>query len=174
MAGAVGGLVEPLIRGHLRRGLDRKGWSALLDRDPTIAVDAASSPVRDGNSVEIFVDGQDAFAGMLAMIGGAQRSVHIAGWHATPDFELTRESIPKALGDALRIDDERDRVRALLWGGARGPDVRQAGTDGRKSESAGGRAPGGGGEPEAGWGINGGQTRYEGEFDPAAGAVVSG
>ena len=69
--------------------------------------------------MEIFVDGQDAFAGMLAMIGGAQRSVHIAGWHATPDFELTRESIPKALGDALRIAAERARVRVLLWVGPR-------------------------------------------------------
>jgi hypothetical protein len=46
---------------------------------------------------------------MLAMIEGAQRSVHIAGWHATPDFELTRESIPKALGDTLRMTAERAR-----------------------------------------------------------------
>src|SRR5665647_272010 len=107
---AVGRLVESLIRGHHRRR------SAILDTDPTTAVDAASSPVREGNSVEIFGDGHDAFAGMLAMIEGAQRSVHIAGWHATPDFELTRGSIPKALGDALRVAAERARVRVLLWG----------------------------------------------------------
>ena len=60
---AVGRLLESLIRGHHRRRLARKGWSAILDSGPTTAVDAASSPVRDGNSAEIFVDGQDAFAG---------------------------------------------------------------------------------------------------------------
>ena len=139
---AVGRLVESLIRGHHRRRLARKGWSAILDTDPTIAVDAASSPVRDGNSVEIFVDGHDAFAGMLAMIEGAQRSVHIAGWHATPDFELTRGSIPKALGDALRVAAERARVRVLLWGGAQVPVIRPTRSDARQARDAFTRLPG--------------------------------
>ena len=133
---SVGRLLESLIRGHHRRRLARKGWSAILDSDPTTAVAAASSPVRDGNSVEVFVDGQDAFAGMLAMIEDARRSVHIAGWHATPDFELTRGSIPRALADALSVAAERARVRVLLWGGAQVPVIRPTRSDARHARDA--------------------------------------
>jgi phosphatidylserine/phosphatidylglycerophosphate/cardiolipin synthase-like enzyme len=139
---AIGTLIESLIRGHHRRRLARNGWSTILDTDPTTAVAAASSPVRDGNSAEIFVDGQDAFAGMLAMIEGAQRTVHIAGWHATPDFELTRGSIPRTLGDALLVAAERARVRVLLWGGAQVPVIRPTRSDARKARDAFARLPG--------------------------------
>jgi phosphatidylserine/phosphatidylglycerophosphate/cardiolipin synthase-like enzyme len=138
----VGRLIESLIRSHHRRRLRRNGWSATLDTNPDTSVDVAGSPVRGGNGVEIFVDGEDAFAGMLTMIEGAQRSVHIAGWHATPDFQLGRESIPRAVGDALLVAVEHARVRVLLWGGAQLPVIRPTRSDARRARDAFARIPG--------------------------------
>jgi phosphatidylserine/phosphatidylglycerophosphate/cardiolipin synthase-like enzyme len=139
---ALGRLIESIIRGHHRRRLGRVGWAATLDTAPETAVDVASSPVRGGNSVEILVDGQDAFAAMLALIEGAQRSIHIAGWHATPDFELMRGSSPITLGDALRSAVGRASVRVLLWGGAQLPVIRPTRADARHACEAFERIPG--------------------------------
>ncbi len=139
---AVGRRIESLIRRHHRRRLTRNGWSAILDPFPNIAVDAASSPVRGGNSVAVLVDGQDAFAAMLAAIEGAQRSVHIAGWHATPDFELVRGETPTTLGGALEVAAGRAQVRVLLWGGSQLPVIRPTRSDARQARDAFARIPG--------------------------------
>jgi len=135
---AAGRLVESLIRGHHQRRLARQGWTSVLgataaDAD---AVDVARSHVRAGNRVEIFVDGRDAFAGMLDAILGARRSVHIAGWHATPDFAMTRGDAPTTLGEALRAAAERSEVRVLLWGGAQVPVIRPTRADARWARDA--------------------------------------
>jgi phosphatidylserine/phosphatidylglycerophosphate/cardiolipin synthase-like enzyme len=122
--------------------LARHGWGSILDTDPVRTVDASSSPVREGNRVEIVVDGQEAFAGMLAAIESAQQSVHLAGWHAVPDFELTRGSTPRTLGDALRDVGEHARVRVLLWAGARLPVIRPTRSDARHARDAFARIPG--------------------------------
>ena len=132
---AAGRLIESVIRGHHQRRLQRIGWSAALDTQETL-VDVASFPVRGGNSAEILVDGQQAFASMLALIQGAQHSVHLAGWHATPDFELTRGSEPVTLGDALRGAADRAHVRVLLWGGAQLPVIRPTRADARRARDA--------------------------------------
>jgi phosphatidylserine/phosphatidylglycerophosphate/cardiolipin synthase-like enzyme len=139
---AVGRLIESLIRRHHRRRLARRGWSAILDPFPHTAVDAASSPEREGNSVAVFVDGQDAFAAMLAAIEGAQRSVHIAGWHATPDFELAKGETPTTLGGALQVAAGRAQVRVLLWGGPQLPVIRPTRSDARQARDAFARIPG--------------------------------
>ena len=139
---AVGRRIESLIRRHHRRRLARRGWSAILDPFPHTAVDAASSPERAGNSVEVFVDGQDAFAAMLAAIEGAQRSVHIAGWHATPDFELAKGETPTTLGGALQVAAGRAQVRVLLWGGPQVPVIRPTRSDARQARDAFARIPG--------------------------------
>jgi phosphatidylserine/phosphatidylglycerophosphate/cardiolipin synthase-like enzyme len=133
---AAGRLIESVIRSHHRRRLARHGWSSILDTEPVAAVAASSSPVREGNKVEIVVDGQDAFAGMLAAIEAAQKSVHLAGWHALPDFELTRGSSPRTLGDALRDVSGHARVRVLLWAGARLPVIRPTRSDSRRARDA--------------------------------------
>jgi phosphatidylserine/phosphatidylglycerophosphate/cardiolipin synthase-like enzyme len=139
---AAGRLVESVIRGHHRRRLGRIGWSATLDTTPETMTDVASAPLRSGNSVQVLVDGQDAFAAMLALIDSAEHSVHIAGWHATPVFELTRGSEPVTLGDALRSAAERADVRVLLWGGAQLPVIRPTRADARDAQEAFGRIPG--------------------------------
>ncbi len=139
---AVGRLLESVIRGHHRRRLARIGWSSTLDVDPRRTGDAASTPVRTGNSVELAVDGDEAFAGILAAIRGARRSVLIAGWHAMPQFALTRGDAPVTLGEALLPAAERARVRVLLWGGARLPVIRPTRWDARQARDAFARIPG--------------------------------
>jgi phosphatidylserine/phosphatidylglycerophosphate/cardiolipin synthase-like enzyme len=44
--------------------------------------------------------------------------VHIAGWHLTPDFGLTRDNQASRLRDLLGDLAERVEVRVLLWRGA--------------------------------------------------------
>jgi phosphatidylserine/phosphatidylglycerophosphate/cardiolipin synthase-like enzyme len=139
---AMGRLIESVIRGHHERRLRRIGWSAALEPTQESMVDVASFPVRGGNSVEILVDGQEAFAGILALVEGARRSVHVAGWHATPDFELTRGSEPRTLADALRHAAERAEVRVLLWGGAELPVIRPTRADARRARDAFAAIPG--------------------------------
>ena len=138
----VGRLIEWLIRDHHRRRLARNGWPAVLGASHGAPVDAASAPIRGGNSVEIFVDGEDAFTEMLATIEGAQRSIHIAGWHAMPEFELAKGSDPITLGDALHAAVERAQVRILLWGGAQLPVIRPTRADARRARDGFARIPG--------------------------------
>jgi phosphatidylserine/phosphatidylglycerophosphate/cardiolipin synthase-like enzyme len=98
--------------------------------------------MRGGNSVEIFVDGEAAFAAMLAAIQGAQRRVHIAGWHATPDFVLARGESEVTLGQAISAAAGRAEVRVLLWGGPRLPVIRPTRSDSREARDAFARLPG--------------------------------
>jgi phosphatidylserine/phosphatidylglycerophosphate/cardiolipin synthase-like enzyme len=139
---ALGRLIESVIREHHRRRLQRIGWSAALDTAQETGVDVASFPVRGGNSADILVDGQEAFAAMLDLIDGAQHSVHLAGWHATPGFELTKGSDPITLGDALRRAADHARVRVLLWGGAQLPVIHPTRADARRAREAFERIPG--------------------------------
>jgi phosphatidylserine/phosphatidylglycerophosphate/cardiolipin synthase-like enzyme len=99
-------------------------------------------PVRAGNSVEIFVDGKDAFAAMASAIRSAERSVHIAGWHATPSFLLERSGSPLALGDVLAVAADRADVRVLLWGGAKLPVIHPTRADAHTARDAFASIPG--------------------------------
>ncbi len=128
---AVGTIIESLIRNHHRRRMQRNGWSSVLEPDPTLMDEVAGSPMRSGNSFDVVVDGEVAFAGMLSAIRSAQRVVHIAGWHATPEFVLSRGDDSAMLGDVLREAATRAEVRVLLWGGARAPVIHPTKADAR-------------------------------------------
>lgn len=109
--------LESLLRRHHRRRLGRLGWSEALDTSGDEGWWSARTAVRGGNSVEVLVDGSSALAEMEEAIRAAQRSVHIAGWHASPDFRLTREPGALPLRDLLAEVSERVPVRLLLWAG---------------------------------------------------------
>jgi len=79
---------------------------------------AADPPPRDGCSLEVLIDGAEALPRIAAAIEGAQRSVHIAGWHVTPGFGLTRDQSAQPLRELLASVAERVDVRVLLWAGA--------------------------------------------------------
>jgi phosphatidylserine/phosphatidylglycerophosphate/cardiolipin synthase-like enzyme len=112
----IGDGLEGLLRNHHRRRLGRLGWG-ILDEDATARWWSAAAPVRGGNRVEVFVDGDAALAGMQDAICAARKSVHIAGWHASPDFKLTRQADSPQLRDLLAEVAARVPVRLLLWAG---------------------------------------------------------
>ncbi len=82
------GLEQLLCRHHARR-LGRLGWSSALE--PGGAWFDAGLPVRPGNRIEVLIDGEEALPAIRAAIEGARSYVHLANWHASADFRLTRE-----------------------------------------------------------------------------------
>ncbi|MGH7904599.1 MAG: phospholipase D-like domain-containing protein [Candidatus Dormibacteraceae bacterium] len=127
--------LESLVVHHHRRRLARVGWRRALEAgtDPlgTDLWAAGEPPPRPGNAVEILVDGARALAAMAAEIRAARSHVHIAGWHVTPGFELTRRGVPTVLHRLLAETAERVPVRVLLWGGAPVPVFRPSRRDAR-------------------------------------------
>ncbi|MFY9914875.1 MAG: phospholipase D family protein, partial [Nocardioidaceae bacterium] len=108
--------LETAMRHRHQRRLRRFGWGEVMQPEqrgwwsPWI-------PVRKGNTVEVLIDGVDALAAMQEAIKGAQESVHVAGWHSTPDFRLTREPGAPTLRDLLAEVAQRVPVRLLMWAG---------------------------------------------------------
>jgi phosphatidylserine/phosphatidylglycerophosphate/cardiolipin synthase-like enzyme len=109
--------LEAVLRSHHRRRLHRLGWSEALSPREGAGWWATRAPVRPGNHVEVLVDGTEALAAMEAAIKAARTSVHIAGWHASPDFALTRGPGALPLRDLLADVARRVPVRLLLWAG---------------------------------------------------------
>ena len=66
----------------------------------------------------MLVDGGEALPRIAEALAGARSHVHIAGWHVTPDFGLTRDDQASRLRDLLGDLAERVEVRVLLWAGA--------------------------------------------------------
>jgi phosphatidylserine/phosphatidylglycerophosphate/cardiolipin synthase-like enzyme len=115
---ALGDAVERSMRAHHRRRLRRVGWDRALDAPGGFVVPHAF-PARDGNRVEPLVDGATALPQIAAAIRGAQRSVDLAGWFFSPDFELVRGEDRTVLSELLRETAARGvDVRVLAWAGA--------------------------------------------------------
>ena len=67
----------------------------------------ADPPPRQGGALEVLVDGGEALPRIAEALAGARSHVHIAGWHVTPDFGLTRDDqASRLLGpvDSLLVD----------------------------------------------------------------------
>ena len=64
------------------------------------------------------MDGGEALPRIAEALAGARSHVHIAGWHVTPEFGLTRDDEAARLRDLLGECAERVEVRVLLWAGA--------------------------------------------------------
>ena len=86
----VGDSIERAMSAHHRRRLRKVGWEhALTAADARWAV--GREPPREGNAIEVLVDGEEAFPRMAEAIAGARSHVHIAGWCVTPEFALSAE-----------------------------------------------------------------------------------
>jgi|SRR5829696_1090664 len=107
--------LERTVCAHHTRRLRRLGWGHVLE--PRQGRFAADRAVREGNRVEVLIDGDAAMSAMSEAITSARSHVHIAGWHATPDFRLTREPDAPSLRELLAETAERVPVRVLLWAG---------------------------------------------------------
>jgi phosphatidylserine/phosphatidylglycerophosphate/cardiolipin synthase-like enzyme len=109
--------VTQAICSHHRRRLQRIGWNRALD--PASGDWAMGEPPpRQGNNVEVLIDGAEALPRIAAELKQARSHVHIAGWFFSPDFVLVRDGEPEVLRNLLAELAERVQVRVLVWAGA--------------------------------------------------------
>jgi phosphatidylserine/phosphatidylglycerophosphate/cardiolipin synthase-like enzyme len=110
-------LDDAMSRHHMRR-LRRHGQlEALVPASEGLWARTATPP-REGNSLEVLIDGATALPEMADAIRGARRHVHICSWNLQPDFEPDRNGRPSPVRELLAEAAERVPVRVLVWAGA--------------------------------------------------------
>ncbi len=115
---SLGQLLEQGSRRHHRRRLARLGHQSVFDPEPGSGLWVQHAhPPREGNDVEVLIDGRSALDAVAEAITMARSHVHIAGWHLTPDFRLRRDDDVPTLAQLLAELAERVPVRVLLWAG---------------------------------------------------------
>jgi phosphatidylserine/phosphatidylglycerophosphate/cardiolipin synthase-like enzyme len=115
----VGRGVDLAVDKHHRHRLRRAGRLDQLEPPSGAPLWAAGDPrPRPGGTLEVLIDGADALPRIAEALAGARSHVHIAGWHVSPDFGLTRDDHASRLRDLLGGLAEQIPVRVLLWGGA--------------------------------------------------------
>src|SRR4051794_11783780 len=116
---ALGDGLEYAMIGHHRRRLARLGrLDALVPASPGLWSTTGSFGVRQGNSLEVLIDGAQALPAMAEAIRGAQRHVHVCSWHLEAGFEPERHGDRSPLRELLGEAAERVPVRVLVWAGA--------------------------------------------------------
>jgi phosphatidylserine/phosphatidylglycerophosphate/cardiolipin synthase-like enzyme len=114
----IGDRIENVLCAHHHRRLRRLGWGDVLDRDGTDDRFGTRAPVRQGNRLEVLIDGETGLPAIEEAIRNAKSHVHIANWHASSDFRLTREPDAPTLRDLLAATAQRGvDVRLLMWAG---------------------------------------------------------
>jgi phosphatidylserine/phosphatidylglycerophosphate/cardiolipin synthase-like enzyme len=121
---SVGDAIASAVCRHHARRLANVG-SRSLDAPPGGWAEDAPPP-RDGNDVEVLIDGDTAFRRIVADIRAARSSVHLTGWFISPDFVLEDGPVPVIVRDLLAETATRIDVRVLLWAGAPVPVFRPA------------------------------------------------
>jgi phosphatidylserine/phosphatidylglycerophosphate/cardiolipin synthase-like enzyme len=111
------GIEAAMIRHHYRR-LRRHDQLGVLAPASEGLWARSASPPREGNSLEVLIDGATALPEMADAIRGAQRHVHICSWNLQPDFEPLRRHRPWPVRELLADAAERVPVRVLVWAGA--------------------------------------------------------
>ena len=102
------------MRRHRHR-LERLGYGTLEVAGGGWAEEGP--PPRDGNELEVLVDGAEALPAIAAAIAGARSSVWLAGWFFSPSLRLDGSSA-RTLRELLAEAAERVEVRVLAWAGA--------------------------------------------------------
>ena len=113
----LGSFIESASRRHHRRRLTRIGWQHAFNGDGGGFAERPPPP-RDGNRVEICVDGASALPSIATAIRGARSFVHIAGWAIDPDFAVEHGPAVVTVRDLLADAANRVNVRVLIWAGA--------------------------------------------------------
>jgi phosphatidylserine/phosphatidylglycerophosphate/cardiolipin synthase-like enzyme len=112
----IGDLIESANRRHHTRRLTRLGWDhALRGAGRGWATGGA---VREGNRIDVHIDGAAALPAVAAAVRGARSFVHVAGWTINPDFAVVREPALVTLRELLAEAATRVDVRVLTWAGA--------------------------------------------------------
>src|SRR3954467_10264002 len=115
---AVGdGLERAMVHHHVRR-LRRQGrLDALAPATPGLWARTAAPP-REGNALEVLIDGANALPRMAEAIRGAKRHVHVCSWHLQPDFQPVRDGATWPVRELLAEAGGHVPVRVLVWAGA--------------------------------------------------------
>lgn len=114
-----GEAIDAIVRHHHRRRLRRTGQLMRLEPPSDGALWAAGAPApRPGCELEVLVDGEQALRTLAEALAAARDHVHLAGWHLSPDFRLTRDGATPPLRDLLAELATTIDVRILLWAGA--------------------------------------------------------
>jgi phosphatidylserine/phosphatidylglycerophosphate/cardiolipin synthase-like enzyme len=113
----LGAAIGKAVVAHHRRRLGRCGWLEAFDAFGKEWARGAPRP-RAGCSLEVLIDGAEALPRVAADLQNASSHVHLAGWHFSPDFALTRDDEPKILRNLLAELASRVEVRLLVWAGA--------------------------------------------------------
>jgi phosphatidylserine/phosphatidylglycerophosphate/cardiolipin synthase-like enzyme len=113
---SIGAGIEHLVVAHHRRRLSRRGWARAFDPPDAGLWCAGGPPPRDGNRLEVLVDGDQALPRLEQELRSARESVLLAGWHFEPTFTLSPggPTLRELLGELA----ERVQVRVLAWAGA--------------------------------------------------------
>jgi phosphatidylserine/phosphatidylglycerophosphate/cardiolipin synthase-like enzyme len=129
---ALGAGVERLVAAHHRRRLRRHGWERAFAPAGDGLWCEGDPPPRDGNSVEVLIDGAQALPRLEAEIAAARESVLLAGWSFEPSFRLSRG------GPTLRelLAGTSAEVRVLAWAGAPLPLFKPSRADVRAARDA--------------------------------------
>jgi phosphatidylserine/phosphatidylglycerophosphate/cardiolipin synthase-like enzyme len=107
---------ERLVVAHHVRRLRQLGDERVLSA-PAGGWASAGPPPRQGNRVDVYVDGAAALAEIAAAIESARSQVWLAGWFFSPDFRLRAEQA-QTLQELLAEAAMRVEVRILAWAGA--------------------------------------------------------
>ena len=132
---AIGDLVARTFAAHHRRRLAKIARLGALDPPPG-GWAAGGPPPRRGNSLEVLVDGAEAFPRIASELRVAESHVYMTGWYVSPDFALTRVGEPIVLRNLLAELADRVDVRVLLWAGAPLPLFRPSRRDVRRVRQA--------------------------------------
>ena len=114
----VGDGVEAAVRVKHAWRLRRLGWGHALAPAGDGPWAAGEPRPREGCSLEVLIDGAQAFPAIAEAISNARDHVHVTGWHVAPYFELVRGERPAVLGELLAEAAERIEVKVLVWAGA--------------------------------------------------------
>ena len=115
----LGDALDASVVAHHNRRLRRIGWERAIDpprNDGTWA--AGDPPPRDGNKIEVLIDGATVFPMIIEELSKAQSHVYFTGWMLSRSFKVVRGIEPISFRDFLVELAERVEVRLLLWGGA--------------------------------------------------------
>jgi len=113
--GQLGHAIEHANRRHHVRRLTRLDWDrAFRGRSGW----GSGTPAREGNRLEVHLDGASALPAIAAAVRSARSSVHVAGWTLNPSFAVERSPELLTLRELLSEAASRIEVRVLVWAGA--------------------------------------------------------
>ena len=109
--------IDDAVRNRHRGRLRRVGWAHALDASE-LAFANGSFPPRQGNALQVLVDGSEALPAIADELARAESYVHLGGWFFSPELHISREEQPMVVRNLLAELAERVDVRVLSWKGA--------------------------------------------------------